>query len=353
MTETPLVDAQDVPTRKMPSPTVMMIAGMVMPLFLMTVLPLLYTWGLHSPSPHDMDVRIIGTSQQAEQMAQQLQAQVGSSFAVGVVPDVDAAKAALSGLETRGAYDPATNTVYVASTGNLAATQAAEGLFESIGEKVTGSPPTVYDVVPTSSSDTLATSLLFVGLGAILGGFLSATVLQLLLPGLSLRVELTIIAIMSVASAIVPAFIAYGVYGAVHGSVLKVLVLLAISAFIIGSFHLGGMRLIGPAMVAPTLLIMVLLGIPASGAAIAPEMVPGFFTSLHNILPTPALLEGLKRLVYFPDASIGSTVAVLAMWGFLAAGLLGLSVLKRKKQADVPMLTTFAAIPEPENGVSK
>lgn len=353
MTEVPTLDTRDVPPDKKPSPVVMMIAGMVMPLFLMTVLPLLYTWGLHAPSPHDMDVRIIGTSQQAGQMASQVQAQVGTSFDVGVVPDVEAAKGALEQLETRGAYDPATNTVYIASTGNLAATQAAQTFFGSIAEQVAGEAPTIYDVAPTTSSDRLATSLLFVGLAAILGGFLSATVLQLLLPGLSLRVELAIIAVMSVVSAVVPTFIAYGVYGAVDGSIVKVSVLLALSAFIIGAFHLGGMRLIGPAMVVPTLLIMLLLGVPASGAAVAPEMVPGFLTSLHNILPTPALLEGLKRLVYFPDASIGSTVAVLAMWGIFAAGLLGLSVLRRKEKPDEPMLTSFAALPEPEKGASR
>ncbi|MCZ4519383.1 hypothetical protein O4220_12740 [Rhodococcus ruber] len=353
MTDQLAAGVQDARSRKKPSPTVMMLGGMVVPLFLMTLLPLLYTWGLHSPTPHDMDVRIVGTSTQVEQFAQQVQAQVGSSFDVGVVADVDAAKDAVSSLETRGAYDPATNIVYVASEGNLAAAQAVEGLFGSIAGKTVGTAPTVFDVAPTSSTDRLGASLMFVGLAAILGGFLTATVLQLLLPGLSLRVELTVIAVMSVVSAVVPAFVAYGVYGAVSGSILEVLVLLALSAFVVGSFHLGGMRLIGPGMMIPTLLIMVLLGVPSSGAAIAPEMVPGFFTTLNSFLPTPALLEGLKRLVYFPAASIGGTVAVMAMWGFLAAGLLGLSVLRHKKDPDEPILSSFAAIPAPENGDSK
>ena len=151
---------------------------------------------------------------------------------------------------------------------------------------------------------------------------------------------------MSAISGIIPTFVAYSVYGALSANVVGVALLLSAFAFVIGSFHLAGMRLIGPAMVLPTLLIMLLFGVPASGGAIAPEMVPGFFTHLHSVLPTPALIEGLKRLVYFPDAPLGATVTTLAVWAVIAIFLLVLAALKHPAEEE-PLLTNFGPIPDP------
>lgn len=324
----------------------MMYAGLSMPLLLMILLPLLYTWGLHSPSPRHMDVSIVGSSQETTQMASAMQAKVGSSFDFGVVPDVEAGKAAVMDLETRGAYDPATNTVYVASVGNLAAKQAAAAVLTDIGENIAGAEPTVVDLAPAPSSDSLGNTVMFIAIAAIMGGFLTATMIRLLLPDLGLRVELAILAVMSAIAGIIPTFIAYSVYAALSENVLGVSLLLSAFAFVIGAFHLGGMRLIGPAMVLPTMLIMLLFGVPASGGAIAPEMVPGFFTHLHSVLPTPALVEGLKRLVYFPDAALGATLTTLAVWAVIAIVLLVLAALKRPSEEE-PLLTQFGPIPDP------
>lgn len=327
----------------------MLLGALVMPLFMMIVLPLLYSWGFHSPTPHHMRVQIIGTSPQTTALAAGLELKAGSSFDVTTAPDADAARAAILRLDSRGAYDPATNTAYVASAGNLAATQVAETLFQSITGQTGAPAPTVVDLQPPGHKDVLGNTVLFLGLAAILGGFLTATVIQLLTPGLSLRVELTILAGAAVTSAVIPLFTAYAVYGALSGPYFRVGALLAASSFIIGAFHLGGMRLIGPAQMIPTILVMVLLGVPASGAAIAQEMVPGFFGTLHSILPTPALLEGLKRTVYFPDAGVGATEAVMACWALLAAALLGAAFLKHPKQ-NPPLPVAFGnAEPDTED----
>lgn len=334
------------PLRKKPPEKVMMYAGLSMPVLLMILLPLLYTWGLHSPSPRHMEVSIIGSSEQTSQMAPGMQAQVGSSFDFGVIPDAESARTAIMQLDTRGAYDPATNTVYVASVGNLAAKQAATAVLTSIGENVAGATPNVVDLAPAPASDALGNTVMFIAIAAIMGGFLTATMMRLLLPGMGLRIELAILAVMSAISGIIPTFVAYSVYGALSANVVGVALLLSAFAFVIGSFHLAGMRLIGPAMVLPTLLIMLLFGVPASGGAIAPEMVPGFFTHLHSVLPTPALIEGLKRLVYFPDAPLGATVTTLAVWAVIAIFLLVLAALKHPAEEE-PLLTNFGPIPDP------
>ncbi|MGX7697390.1 hypothetical protein [Gordonia polyisoprenivorans] len=334
------------PPRKQPPERVMLYAGLAMPVLLMILLPLLYTWGLHSPTPRHMNVSIVGSSQQTSQIVAGIQAKVGSSFDIGELADVNSAKSAVLSLQTRGAYDPQTNTVYVASLGNVAAAQASTTVLSSIAKTVAGTAPRIVDLAPTPSHDALGNTVMFMALGAIMGGFLTATMLRLLLPGLSLRVELAILAVMSAIAGIVPTFIAYSVYSALTVNAVGAGMLLFAFAFVIGSFHLGGMRLIGPAMVLPTLLIMMLFGVPASGGAIAAEMVPGFFTHLHAVLPTPALIEGLKRVVYFPQASLGATLSTLTVWAVIAAALIVLAALKHPAE-DAPMLTSFRPIPDP------
>ena len=334
------------PARKRPPEKVMMYAGLLMPLFMMILLPLLYTWGLHSPSPQHMSVAIVGASEETSGLANGTQAKVGSSFDIGVIPDVESARAAVAELEIRAAYDPSTNTVYVASLGNLAAKEAATAVLTGVAQGVAGAPPIVVDLAPAPAGDMLGNTTMFMAIAAIMGGFLTATVMRLLLPDMGLRVELAVLAVMSAISGIVPMFIAFSVYSALSANALGVGFLLSAFAFVIGAFHLGGMRLIGPAMVLPTIIIMLLFGVPASGGAIAPEMVPGFFTNLHSVLPTPALIEGLKRLVYFPDAPIGSTMTTLAVWGVMAAALLALAAVRHPAEEE-PLLESFAAIPDP------
>lgn len=311
------------------------LGAMVFPLFMMLLMPLLYSWGLHSPSPNDMKVAVIGESAQSQQMAGALSARSDGAFAVSTVRDPAAAHDAIDRLEIRGAWDPATNNVYVASAGGLIASTAAEGFLKEVATSQNpGAPPNVIDVVPPTSDDRLANTVLFVGIAAILGGFTLTTVLRMAVGTLSLRVELLLLATIGVALAVIPLFIAYSFYGTFDQGFVKVGLLLYAGVLTVGCFHLGALRLIGPAAVVPTIAIMVLLGIPASGAAVPAEMVPGFFGTLSRILPTPALLDGMRRVVYFPDSGLGATVSTLALWVLVGAAMIGLAALRHTDDPD-------------------
>lgn len=308
-----------------------LLGALAFPIFMMLVMPLLYSWGLHSPSPHDMKVTVIGTSSSISQTAAALDTQADGKFRVDTVADDAAARDRVMNLETRAAWNPETGTLYVASAGNALATQAAQGFFEQVAT-AQDSTVSVVNLQPAGDDDRLGNTMMFVGLAAILGGFLTATVMRLAVPGLSLRVEAMILGAMSVVSATIPMFIAYSVFGAFQSGFIKAWLLLFVGTFIVGTFHLAGMRLIGTAQMIPTLVLLIMLGIPASGAAVAPEMVPGFFGALSRILPTPALMEGLKRIVYFPDASLGATVSALGLWGLIALAMLGFAALKHSDE---------------------
>ncbi|WP_073256048.1 hypothetical protein [Cryptosporangium aurantiacum] len=312
-----------------------MLGVLVLPLFFLVALPAVYLGALHQPAPHDMRVAVIGSGTPAGNLATGLAAQVGDSFEVETLGTVEQARSALRHLEIRAAYDPATATVYVASAGSAAGANAAEQLFTKVAAQ-TDKTLTIEDVVPLPASDRIGVSLIFLGLAAVVAGFLTATVLNVAVPGLSIRRELGYLAGAAVAAAVIPMFTAYCVYGVFDSAILGTGALLAAICFVTGVFHAGGIRLIGPAMVMVTVFFTVILGVPASGAAVPRDMLPDFFDWLNPLLSTPAALDGLRRVLYFDGTGIGRNVVTLAMWALIGFGLLALSTLKSPKPEGAP-----------------
>ncbi|WP_185091070.1 DUF3533 domain-containing protein [Gordonia oryzae] len=317
------------------SPKKVFLGALIFPIFMMVVMPLLYSWGLHSPTPHDMKVAIIGDTSTSQQVASAITTQSDGSFAVSTVADPGAARAAIDNLAIRGAWNPATNDIYVASAGGPIASNTAESFLSAVAKKQNPDRPVnVIDVIPPNGNDKLANSLLFVGLAAVLGGFSFASALRIAVGGLSLRVELILLAVFGALLTTIPTFIAYSVYGSLDSGFIKAALLAYAGLLTVGCFHLGSMRLIGPLAIIPTVFIMVLMGIPASGAAIPAEMVPGFLGTMNRILPTPALLDGLRRLIYFPDAGMGATLSTLALWALLGMVMIALAAMRHSAKPE-------------------
>ena len=311
------------------------IGALAFPLFMMLAMPLLYSWGLHSPTPHDMKVAVIGSTAQTQQLAGALDTKADDKFEVSTVTDPASAVSAIKNLELRGAWDPATGNVYVASAGGVAASTAADSFLSAVAEEQgKDKPVNTIDIRPPNANDKLANTVMFVGLAAVLGAFTSASVLRMAVSGLSLRVELLILNVLGLVVTIIPLFVAYSLYGTFDSGFIKAFVVLFLGVMTVGCFHLGLMRLIGPAAILPTIIIMILIGVPASGAAIPAEMVPSTLGMLNRMLPTPALFDGLKRIVYFPDASLGATLSALALWGLIGLAMIGLAALRHTNDPD-------------------
>ncbi|MFI8597532.1 hypothetical protein GMA10_04720 [Kocuria koreensis] len=325
--------------------------SIVLPLFMTIMFPLVYGFSMHSPSPHGLKVAVIGSDQKTEQLASKLNATSGGAYEVSAVGSTDEAKDKIESLEIRAAWDPQTNTEYVATMGASTAAQFAEAYFEKAAPQILVQSgqyqdpgdvpkPTVDDLVPPPPNDGMGTSLMFMGLPVLIASFMTAVGLRSNLAQLSAKVAISIMGIMALFIATVPMFIAYAVHGAFSEHGLPVFCLLAFMSFTVMLFHTGGLRLIGLYMALPTMFLLVLLGIPSSGAGMAIELVPPVFQGLHKILPTPALMEALRRILYFPNAPLSSYIITLMVWFFLALILLASSFLKRPKASDDDALSS-------------
>ncbi|MCT1368422.1 ABC transporter permease [uncultured Kocuria sp.] len=336
--------------------------SIVLPMFLTIMFPLIYGFSMHSPQPHGMKIAIVGSDAQTQHLATKLDAQAGDAYDVTAVGSVDDAKHAIKSLDIRAAWDPKTNTEYVATMGSTSAAQFAEGYLDKVAPQVltqTGQyqdpsqvpKPTVDDLVPPPPNDGMGTSLMFMGLPVLLAGFMTAVGLRSNLAKLSGKVAISIMGVMALFYATIPVFIAYAVHGAFTEHALPVYLLLAGMCFTVMLFHTGGMRLIGLYMALPTMFLLVLLGIPSSGAGMAIELVPPIFQGLHRVLPTPALMEALRRILYFPDAPLSASLSTLLLWFFLAVILLAASFLRRPTSKDEDALSSESADGQQSDGV--
>ena len=148
--------------------------SIVLPLFMTVMFPLVYGFSMHAPSPHHLKIAVVAPDETAQHLVDRLDAAAGDSYDVSAVASDDEARRQIEALQVRAAWDPHTNTEYVASMGSTSATQFAESYIAEIAPKALvelgkadsaeqAQAPTVRDLVPPPNNDGLGLSLQFMG----------------------------------------------------------------------------------------------------------------------------------------------------------------------------------------------
>lgn len=329
------------------------LGALAFPLFMAVALPGVYLAGMHQPAPDDVKVEIIATSPattpataeegaaarapSAAELAMGIGIQSDGRIDAATVPDLATAKAHLKDLTSRAAYDASTGELYVASAGSPAAAHVVETVFEQVA-KETGATLSVTDLAPLPENDRIGISFMFLGIAGVLAGFTGATVVELIVAGMALRRQLVLVTGVSLASGVVASFFGYSVYGALTTDLVPVAGLVSLIALVSGLVQLGGLKLLGPAMTLPSIVLLIILGIPSSGAAVPVDLMPDLFAGLQHVLSTSAGLDALRRVLYFDGAGVSRDLPALVLWGLIGAGMLALATLKSKGEAADPLL---------------
>jgi hypothetical protein len=300
-------------------PQWLVLAALIFPVFMGVVLPALYLTAFHQPVPNHMKVDVVASSQEEQQQAQALQVKAGDAFEISVVDNTDQAKADVQDMTVRGSYVLKDGTAYVASAGSLFGTQTVEDAMGTIA-KDSDQDLTVHDLKPLPDSDSVGLSLMFMGLGGILAGFITATLVNMA-GHLDLRRELAIYLGVAVLAGVVTTFIGFAVHGAFSAHLVPAALTVAAGALVAALVQGGGFKVIGPGMVIVGVVLFIFVGIPASGASIPVDMTPRFFQVLHPYMPTASVLELLRRVLYFGSAGAGKNIVTLVLWAAIAAGL--------------------------------
>jgi hypothetical protein len=303
------------------APTPKAVALALIPaLVLMLAFAFSYIGAFHDPKPHNVPIAVVGPPP----VAAQLNRLPGDPLDARQVSSRSDALSQIDDREVYGAYDAATNRLYVASAANVATAIALERTFDRVAAARGRPAVRVTDVKPTGSKDPNGTAAFYAMIAWVFGGYIGATLIGLIgSPRSPSRKR---------AAARVGALAAHGViagtlsvimlracFGVFSGHVVAMCAVAALTIFASGAATAGIQAAAGPAGTGLVILLFVILGNSASGGPFARPLLPGLWRAIGGILPPGACVDLARSVLFFDGARILGPILVLVGWG--AAGI--------------------------------
>ena len=277
-----------------------------------------YVGAFHDPTPHQVPVAVVGPPAVVAQLdrlpGDPLDARQASSR-----PD------ALSQIDDRkvyGAYDVATNQLFVASAANRPTAIALEATFDRAAAVQRRPAVRVTDVKPLPPKDPNGTAIFYAMIAWVFGGYIASTLIGLVGNPRSpsrrrAAARLGALAGYSVIAGILSVILLRASFGVFGGHVVA-LCAVAILTIVASSAATAGIQsAIGPAGTGLVILAFVILGNPASGGPFARPLLPGFWSTIGGVLPPGASVDLARSALYFDGARITGPILVLLGWAGL------------------------------------
>lgn len=291
-----------------------------LPAVFLILFVLCYVNAFHSPTPHGVHVGVVG-----QQAATQLGGALGSSapggFDVAAVTS-SGADHAVRAAQLAAVYDPTTAggpTLTIASANGASNAQIVEKTFQAIATATHGTLK-IDDVAPLPASDSAGTVALYVSLLATIGGYMVGMFTGMMGAPLRRRVRLGILAGSYIPLSLVAAvLIEYGV-GALHGHFFALWAVLLSTMAAVGLVVNALGYFFNRFVTGAALLLFVFLNVPASGGAMAADVLPEPFRWLNHIVIGGGTVPMLRGIFY--GVGPGVHVGVLRVAVYAAVGLL-------------------------------
>ncbi|MET0425113.1 MAG: hypothetical protein ABW046_14605 [Actinoplanes sp.] len=295
---------------------------------IVSVLLTAFAWPSVRTSLHDVPIAVAGPAAAAEQITTALDQRMPDGFTVTRVADAAAAEKLIQNREAYGAIDLSSGApqVLTASAASATVAQALQGVAAGLG----GAAPTVAvrDVVALPADDPRGAGLAAGALPLVLGGMLAAVLLTNLLRGTSRRITGALT--FAVTGGLAMAAILQFWFGSLDGSYWANSGAIALTIAATSMTLLGLEALLGYVGFALGAATMMLIGNPLSGAATAPEMLPGWSGALGQLLPPGAGGQLLRSTAYFDGRGATHAITVLLSWLALGAALCALANLRSR-----------------------
>jgi hypothetical protein len=278
---------------------------------------------LHHPVLHQAPVAVAGRSP----LAQVVSGHGGGTVRLVAEPTASAARAALSGGHVNAA-------IIAGPTGDslLIQTAASPGTASVLTKEFTTAaaalktPLRVSDLAPLPASDSTGISLFYLVIAWMLGGYVGATTVGLMLGGIggrSLRqaaIRLGLLAGYAVISGLLGALLIGPAMGVVSGYSLSLAGMGMLLVFAAAAATAGLQAALGLAGTLIAIIGMVVLGDPTAGTSIATPLLASPWNIIGQGLPPSAALSAARGVVYLGGANLTGPLTVLATYA--AAGTL-------------------------------
>ena len=285
-------------------------------------------FALHRPAPHQVPVGLVAPEPVAAQVSQALATRAPDAFTLSRYADAAAAERGVREGAVSGAFvvDHGGPRLLVASANGAITRQVLEAAFGPVAQQA-GGTLTVRDLVPLPESDRTGGSTFFFVVGVMVASLAAGVALGV---GGAPRWQQAagwVLAAAGVGGA--AAWTAAGLVGALPGHGVALFGAAALASAAIAGTALALVRLLGRAGAPLAALVLVVLGMPATGGPAGPDFLPTAYRWLAEVLPTGAAVDLVRRVVYFGGHGIGHGVLVLVAWVAGAALLLAATALGR------------------------
>lgn len=280
----------------------------------------------HDQHPRDLPIAAVGTPA----TARAVESQAPGELSVRAVSDRAAARQAILERDVYGAVVPGRHGVRELLIAPAAGNGVANFLRRTLGRPTPDGVPRITDVRPLPKDDASGIGISLILQVLLLGGSIAVVGTGRLLPRFEGDPRRGVVPItFLVGYALLFGFTLTLIAGAfgVGGDAPfldRVLVMSLISAGVAASTA-ALVAFIGPAGSAVAGVLYFILGAQISGAGTAREFLPTFWGDLGHYLPGGAGTSLLRDVFYFPEASTGEPIAILAVYA--GAGLLVLLAL--------------------------
>lgn len=273
----------------------------------------------HAPKPHHVPVGIIGTPPAAGAVAGQLQHRAPGAYRIHDYSSLGAARTAILHREVYGAFRPGPSPLLlVASAASPSVATLLQRTFAATA-RTQGHALVVRDLVPLPSSDSRGATAFSAVLSLIIAAIMGSAVIYLLGRHRPPPVRLAAMVALAIGSGLVAALLTNVVIGAFHGHFLAVWGVAALFMLALGIPIAAFQVLVGVAGTAIGAVMFLVIGNPASGGSSAPELLPGFWRGLSQLLPPGAAITAMRDVVYFHGHGMTHALLVLGIYAILGA----------------------------------
>lgn len=208
----------------------------------------------------------------------------------------------------------------ISSASGVSVAQVFQQAGPVVSEK-TGIPVTVKDLNPLQKGDPRGLAIFYISLAAVIIGFVGAIQLSVHARGLNPaeRIAFTIVYALFGGFA-VAAVVDWGL-GALDLPFVESWLILALTMFSCGMVFTMFNTFFHRWAMIPTWGLLVLVGNPASGGAVAPPLLPTVVGRLGQWLPPGASVNAQHTAVYFQGHQHAFPFLVLAGWAVVSSGL--------------------------------
>jgi hypothetical protein len=275
----------------------------------------------HSPKPHGVPIGIVGTPAVAGVADAELARAAPGAFDVHAYRSLSSARTAVLHRSVYGAFQPVPAPVLLVAT---AASPPVGVLLQRTFARVagrSGRAPAVEDLVPLPASDSSGATSFSVVLSLILAGLAGASLVYAFTMNRPEAARVVLTVALGVGAGLVTALVTNVLIGAYPGHFFAVWGVATLFVFAIGLPIAAFQAIFGIAGTAIGWILFLVIGNPASGGSSAPELLPGFWRTLSQLLPPGAGVTSLRDVVYFNGHGSSHALIVLAGWAVLGGAV--------------------------------